>query len=225
VNGDKIYHGAKDNASGTAALLEMGRAYKALAVPPRRTILFLSVTGEEQGLLGSRYYAEHPLYPLARTAAVINMDALNVLGPTRDIVMIGRGKSTVDEIVELSAQELGRTIASDPEPEKGFFYRSDHFSFAKEGVPAFDPHTGVEFIGKPAAWGIQMREKYTREDYHKPSDKIKDYWDLSGAVDDCQLFFLVGYHVANNPQMPEWKPGSEFKAKREASLLGAGNSQ
>ncbi len=225
VNGDKIYHGAKDNASGVAALLEMARAYKELSVPPKRTILFLSVTAEEQGLLGSRYYAEHPLYPLARTAADINMDGMNVLGQTKDIVEIGRGSSTLDEIVDRAAQSQGRIVKADPEPEKGFFYRSDHFNFAKQGVPAFDPDEGTDFIGKPANWGMQMREKYTQEDYHKPSDKIKEYWDLSGTVEDCQLFFLVGYRVANDAQMPSWKPGTEFKAKRDAMLQQSGTGK
>ncbi len=221
VNGDKTYHGAKDNASGVAALIEIARAFKRLKVPPRRSLLFLAVTAEEQGLLGSRYYAEHPLYPLARTAVDINMDALNVLGRTSDIVQIGRGASTLDDVVENVAREQGRTVKSDPEPEKGFFYRSDHFSFAKQGVPAFDPNEGVDYVGKPAGWGLEMRQRYTLEDYHKPSDKIKDYWDLSGTVQDCQLYSLVGYRVANDPKMPEWKPGAEFKARRDTSLRGA----
>jgi Zn-dependent M28 family amino/carboxypeptidase len=221
VNGDKIYHGAKDNAAGCAALLEMARAYKQLSVPPKRSILFISVTAEEQGLLGSRYYAEHPLYPLARTAADINMDGMNVLGRTKDIVQIGRGSSTLDEIIDGVAQSQGRTVKGDAEPEKGFFYRSDHFNFAKQGVPAFDPDEGTDYVGKPAGWGMQMREKYTLEDYHKPSDKIKDYWDLSGAVEDAQLYFLVGYRVANDAKMPQWKPGTEFKAKRDAMMQEA----
>ncbi len=224
VNGDKIYHGAKDNASGTAALLEIARAYKQLNVPPRRSLLFLAVTAEEQGLLGSRYYAEHPLYPLARTAAAINMDAINVLGRTSDLVLIGRGSSTLDDLVEGLAREQGRTVKPDQEPERGFFYRSDHFNFAKQGVPAFDPEAGVDYIGKPAGWGMEMRRKYTLEDYHKPSDKIKEYWDLSGAVQDCQLYLLVGYRVANEPRPPEWKPGAEFKSKRDASLRQPGSS-
>ncbi len=225
VNGDKIYHGAVDNASGTAALIEIARAYRTLTVPPRRSILFLSVTAEEQGLLGSRYYAEHPLYPLTDTAAVINMDGMNVLGRTRDIVMIGRGNSTLDEVVDAVAREQGRTVKPDPEPEKGYFYRSDHFEFSKQGVPAFDPSDGVEFIGRPEGWGLQMREQYTREDYHKPSDKVRSTWDLSGAVEDCQLYFLVGYRVANEPKLPEWKPNAEFKAKREIMLRAAGKAQ
>jgi Zn-dependent M28 family amino/carboxypeptidase len=224
VNGDKIYHGAVDNASGTAALLEMARAYKELRTPPSRTILFLSVTGEEQGLLGSQYYAEHPLYPLARTAADINMDGMNVHGPTRDIVQIGRGASTLDEIIEAVAKEQGRVVKADPEPEKGLYYRSDHFEFAKRGVPAFDPDEGVDFIGKPEGWGLEARRKYTAESYHKPSDTIKPDWELSGAIQDCQLYFLVGYRIANDSHMPEWKPGAEFKAVRDASLRSGGTA-
>ncbi len=221
VKGDKIYNGAVDNATGTAALLELAKAYKQLAVPPRRSILFLAVTGEEQGLLGSAYYAKRPLYPLVRTAAIINMDAMNVLGKTHDIVSIGIGSSTLDEIVIAEGKAQGRVVKPDAEPEKGFFYRSDHFSFAKEGVPAFDPEGGTDFVGKPAGWGMKMREKYTAEDYHKPSDEVKSDWDLSGLVQDAQLYFMVGYRVANESKMPEWKPGTEFKAKREASLKSA----
>ncbi len=224
VNGDKIYHGAVDNASGSAALLEMARAYKALATPPRRSILFLSVTGEEQGLLGSEYYAEHPLFPLARTAVDINMDGMNVHGLTRDIVQIGRGASNLDDIIDAAAHAQGRVVKSDPEPEKGFYYRSDHFEFAKNGVPAFDPDEGVDFIGKPDGWGLEQRRLYTAERYHKPADKIQPDWDLSGAVQDCQLFFMVGYRIANAPQGPEWRPGAEFKAARDASLKAAGTA-
>jgi len=220
INGQNIYHGALDNGSGSAALMELGRAFASLKVRPKRSILFLSVTGEEQGLLGSEYYAEHPLYPLARTAANINMDGMNVLGKTRDITEIGMGKSTLDEVVAAVAKEQGRIVNDDPEPEKGFYYRSDHFSFAKVGVPAFDPDSGIDYMGKPAGWGMKMRDQYTANDYHKPSDVIKPYWDMSGTVQDCQLFFAVGYRVANAAKMPEWKPGAEFKAIREKSLAG-----
>jgi Zn-dependent M28 family amino/carboxypeptidase len=223
VNGDKIYHGAKDNGAGSSALLEIARAFKQLQTPPRRTILFLSVTAEEQGLLGSQYYSEHPLYPLARTVADINMDGMNVLGRTHDIVMVGKGASTLDAIVENIAQQQGRTVKPDPEPEKGGFYRSDHFNFAKHGVPAFDPDEGVEYLGKPDGWGMKMRNQYTTEDYHKPSDVIKPYWDLSGTVEDCKLYFLVGYTVANDAQTPQWNPGAEFKAARDASLRETGS--
>jgi Zn-dependent M28 family amino/carboxypeptidase len=220
VNGDRIYHGARDNASGTAALIEIARAYAQLKPgnAPKRTILFLSVTAEEQGLLGSEYYAEHPLYPVSRTAADINMDAMNVWGKTRDITEIGKGKSTLDEVVADVAEQQGRTVRSDPEPEKGSYYRSDHFSFAKVGIPAFDPDPGIDFVGKPAGWGIAKRQEYTANDYHKPSDVIKPDWDLSGEAQDCQLYFLVGLRAADSPKMPEWKRDAEFKAIREASL-------
>jgi Zn-dependent M28 family amino/carboxypeptidase len=218
VNGDKIYHGAVDNASGVAGLLEIARAYIAIQPPPRRSILFLSVTAEEKGLLGSQYYAEHPLYPLVKTLAEINMDGLNTLGPTKDIEVIGLGQSTLDVVVTAVAAEQGRVVMPDAEPEKGYYYRSDHFNFAKEGVPALDPSEGLDYVGKPPGWGLEMREKFTAEDYHKPSDKVKPYWDLRGAVEDLQLLGEVGYRVANAKTYPTWKAGSEFKAKRVEML-------
>ncbi len=218
VNGDRIYNGAVDNASGTAGLLEIARAYARLLPPPRRSILFLAVTAEEKGLLGSRYYAENPLYPLERTVAVINMDGLNVYGRTRDITVIGLGNSTLDEHVRAVAAEQGRVVRPDPEPEKGFFYRSDHFSFAKQGVPALDTDSGIEYIGKPEGWGLEVRRRYTAERYHKPQDEFDPSWDLSGAVEDLRLLFLVGHRVANDDRWPEWYPGTEFKAKRDAML-------
>jgi len=221
VNGDKIYHGAVDNASGVAGLLEIARAYTAIQPPPRRSILFLSVTGEEKGLLGSQYYAEHPLYPLVKTLAEINMDGLNMLGPTRDIEVIGLGQSTLDDVVMAVAAEQGRAVKPDAEPEKGYYYRSDHFNFAKQGVPALDPSEGVDYLGKPEGWGLEMREKFTAEDYHKPSDKVKPYWDLRGAVEDLQLLGEVGYRVANAVSYPTWKAGSEFRAKRMGMLKQA----
>jgi Zn-dependent M28 family amino/carboxypeptidase len=219
VNGDSIYNGAEDNASGTAMVLEIARAFKQMKVAPKRSLLFLAVTAEEQGLLGSQYYAEHPLYPLARTAAVINLDALNLLGRTRDVISVGVGNSTLDEMLATAAAEQGgRVIKPDAEPEKGFFYRSDHFNFAKHGVPALNPDGGTDYLGKEPGWGMKKREEYTANHYHRPSDDVKDYWDLSGLAEDAQLFLTVGYRVAQNPKMPEWKPGTEFKARREASL-------
>jgi Zn-dependent M28 family amino/carboxypeptidase len=218
VNGQNIYHGALDNGSGSAALLELGRAFAGLKTRPKRSILFLSVTAEEQGLLGSEYYAEQPLYPLADTVADINMDGMNVLGKTRDITIVGKGKSTLDDLVASVAREQGRVVRDDPEPEKGFYYRSDHFSFAKVGVPAFDPDGGIDYIGKPAGWGLKMRDRFTAEDYHKPSDVIKPYWDMSGAVQDCELYFTVGDRVADSAKIPEWRANAEFKAIRDRSL-------
>jgi len=223
VNGQKIYHGAVDNASGVAGLLEIARAFARVQPQPRRSILFLSVTAEEQGLLGSKYYAEHPLYPLEKTLAVINMDGLNVLGKTKDLIVVGLGMSTLDRYVKAVAAEQGRIVKPDAEPEKGFYYRSDHFNFAQQGVPALDPGSGVDFIGRPEAWGLEMRNKYTTEDYHKPSDTVKPDWDLSGAVEDLQLLGEVGYRIAKANKYPTWLPGTEFKAKRDA-MLKAGTS-
>ncbi len=200
--GDKIYNGALDNASGTAGLIEMARAFKALPVAPRRSILFLSVTAEEKGLIGSKYYAENPIYPIVKTVAEINMDGLNQWGRTRDVTVIGLGNSTLDDVLRKAAAEQKRVLRPDAEPEKGFYYRSDHFNFAKQGVPALDPEAGIDYIGKSTAWGMQKRDEYTANDYHKPSDEIKPDWDLSGAVEDLRLLFTVGYRVANTTQKP-----------------------
>jgi Zn-dependent M28 family amino/carboxypeptidase len=142
------------------------------------------------------------------------LDGMNMLGRTKDIEIVGLGQSTLDDIARAVAAEQGRVVTPDAEPEEGFHFRSDHLNFAKQGVPALDALSGVEYIGKPPGWGLEMRDKYTREDYHKPSDKIKPYWDLSGAVEDLYLLGEVGYRVANAQTFPAWKPGSEFKAKR-----------
>lgn len=219
--GDKIYNGALDNATGCAGLIEIARAFKALPKPPRRSILFLSVTAEEKGLIGSKYYAENPIYPLEKTVAAINMDGLNQWGPTRDITVVGLGNSTLDDVLKQAAAEKKRVLRPDPEPEKGFYYRSDHFNFAKVGVPALDPNDGISFIGKPADWGRKKRDEYTEHDYHKPSDEIKPDWNLSGAAEDLKLLMTVGYRVANTEKYPEWKPGTEFKARRDQMLRRA----
>jgi Zn-dependent M28 family amino/carboxypeptidase len=221
VHGDRIYNGAKDNAIGTAGLLEIARAFTKLAAPPRRSILFLSVTAEEQGLLGSEYYTVTPLYPLAKPLANINMDGLNVHGRTKDLTLVGYGASDLDDYAKDAAGEQGRVIRADPESEKGFYYRSDHFNFAKEGVPALDPDEGIEYVGKPADYGEKVRNDYTEHDYHEPSDVVKPDWDLSGAREDLKVFLAVGYRVAEADKFPEWKPGNEFKAKRDAMLKAA----
>jgi Zn-dependent M28 family amino/carboxypeptidase/uncharacterized protein (DUF1684 family) len=218
VNGDRIYNVAKDNAVGTAGLLEIARAYTKLPTPPKRSILFLAVTAEEQGLLGSAYYAREPVVPLSKTLANINMDGLNVHGRTKDIVLIGYGASDLDDYLREAATEQGRIVKPDAEPEKGYYYRSDHFSFAKLGVPALNPDEGIDFVGKPEDFGKKVRAQYTERDYHKPSDEVRAEWDLSGARDDVQLFFAVGYRVAESGSYPQWKPGHEFKAAREAML-------
>jgi len=218
LKGDQIYNGAADNASGVSALIEIARAYTKLPSPPDRSILFLSVTAEEKGLVGSQYYAQHPLYPLNKTAAEINMDGLNQWGPTKDLTIIGLGNSTLDDVATRVLAADGRVVRPDAEPEKGFYYRSDHFNFAKQGVPALDPDAGIDFIGKPAGYGMQKRDEYTSKDYHKPSDEVKPDWDLSGAVKDAQVFFRIGYVVAQTDALPTWKAGTEFKAKRDSSL-------
>jgi Zn-dependent M28 family amino/carboxypeptidase len=218
INGDSIYNGAADNASGTAGLLNMAKAFAAMPSPPKRSILFLSVTAEEQGLLGSQYYSVTPIYPLAKTLADINMDGLNTWGPTRDLTVIGYGASELDDYAQAAAAEQGRTLRPDPEPEKGFYYRSDHFNFAKQGVPAFDPGEGVDFIGQPADFGMKKRNEFTANDYHKPSDEIKPGWDLGGAVLDLKLLLTIGYRVAQAATYPAWRPGNEFRAIREAQL-------
>jgi Zn-dependent M28 family amino/carboxypeptidase len=216
--GDQIFNGALDNASGTAALLELAEAFTRANPRPDRSVLFLAVTAEEKGLLGAKYYAQNPLYPLNQTLANINMDGVNQWGRTSDVVVIGLGNSTLDDVLASAAQEQQRTIQPDPETEKGYFYRSDHFEFAKEGVPALYTDAGTSFVGKPAEYGAQKRDEYTNNDYHKVSDQVKSDWDLSGAAEDTRLLFLVGWRVANGQTWPEWKPGTEFKAKREAML-------
>jgi Zn-dependent M28 family amino/carboxypeptidase len=218
VAGDAIYNGALDNASGVATLLEIARAFTSVEPKPKRSALFLMVGAEEQGLLGSEYYAVHPIYPLAKTLANINIDGVNQWGRTKDITVIGLGASDLDDYVRNAATGQGRVLRPDPESEKGFYYRSDHFNFAKMGVPALYTDTGVDFVGRPPEYSQQKRDEYTNRDYHAPSDEIKPDWDLTGAVDDAQLLFLVGYRVANADRYPEWKQGNEFKAARDKML-------
>jgi Zn-dependent M28 family amino/carboxypeptidase len=218
VNGDDIYNGALDNASGVAAVLEIARAFSSVEPRPKRSVLFLMVGAEEQGLLGAEHYAEQPIYPLAKTLANINIDGVNQWGRTKDITVIGMGASDLDDYLRDAAKEQGRALRPDPESEKGFYYRSDHFNFAKKGVPALYTDTGIDFVGKPPEYSQQKRDEYTNKDYHAPSDEIKPDWDLTGAVDDTQLLFLVGYRVANAATFPEWKPGNEFKATRDAMV-------
>jgi len=221
VKGDKIYNGALDNASGVASVLEIARAFTTVEPKPQRSVLFLMVTAEEQGLLGSEFYSVSPSYPLAKTLANINVDGVNQWGRTKDITVIGMGASDLDDVLATAAAEQNRMLRPDPEPEKGFYYRSDHFNFAKQGVPALYVDSGVEYIGKPAEYGKQKRDEYTNTDYHAPSDEVKPDWDLTGAAEDAQLLFLVGYRVANAERFPDWKPGNEFKAIRDKMLKGS----
>ncbi|HEY4129213.1 MAG TPA: M28 family metallopeptidase [Gemmatimonadaceae bacterium] len=218
LKGDQIYNGAADNASGSSELIEIAKAFTQLKTPPQRSILFLSVTAEEKGLVGAKYYATHPLYPLNKTVANINMDGINQWGKTSDYTVIGLGNSTLDDVLTDVLKANGRTVRADPEPEKGFYYRSDHFEFAKQGVPALDIDAGVDFVGKPAGYGMQKRDEYTTKDYHQVSDEVKPDWDLSGAVDDARVLMKVGYSVAASDAIPQWKPGTEFKAKRDSMM-------
>ena len=221
VKGDQIFNGALDNATGVGALLTLAKAYKALPKPPARSLIFIALTAEEQGLLGAKWYAEHPLYPLNKTLANMNMDGVNQWGKTKDLTIVGYGNSTLDDVLgAVLASQGGRTIKPDPEPEKGFFYRSDHFEFAKKGVPALYVDAGTEFVGKDPAYAQKKRDEYTEKDYHKPSDQVKPDWDLSGAVEDLQALFQVGYRVAQTDRWPEWKAGTEFKARRDSMLKG-----
>ena len=213
-----VFHGAQDNALGNAGMIEIARAFTKLPAPPRRSILFLAVTAEEQGLLGSEYYAVTPIYPMAKTVANINMDSWNVSGRTKDLTLVGLGASDLDDYVREAAAEQGRVVRGDAEPEKGFYYRSDHFNFAKQGVPALSPEGGVDYIGKSADYGQKVREAWTANRYHKPADMVMPDWDLSGTNEDLKVYFAVGYRVAQADKIPEWKQGNEFKAKRDEML-------
>jgi Zn-dependent M28 family amino/carboxypeptidase len=218
--GDKIYNGAMDNASGVAQLLAMGKSFKALPTPPRRSIMLLFVAAEEQGLLGSQYYAQHPSVAPGRIAANINYDGGNIWGRAKDIIYIGKGKSTLDGYVEAIAQLQGRSVTPDQFPDRGFFYRSDQFNFAKIGVPALYLDTGTQFIGQSPDWGKQRHAEYEAKHYHQPSDQIDASWNFDGMIEDAQLGFYVGVNVANAQDMPSWVPGDEFEAARKAALAG-----
>lgn len=216
--GDQIFNGAADNASGVAAVLEIARAFTRIDPAPRRSMLFLAVTAEEQGLLGAKYYASHPLYPLERTLADINLDVINLWGTTKDIISIGMGQTTLDDRLVEIAGRRGRTVLPDADPAKGYYFRSDHFEFARKGVPAIDPKGGRQYAGKSADFGKQKQDEYTAKDYHKPSDEVKSDWDLAGAAADARLLVELGYAVAQDPKFPEWKPDSEFRARRQKML-------
>jgi len=222
LQGDQVFNGALDNAAGTAGLLELGKAFAHLERAPRRSVLFLAVTAEEKGLLGAKYYVEHPLYPLARTVANLNMDGLNPWGRTRDVEVVGFGNSDLEELLGQAAARQGRVLMADSGPEKGRYFRSDHFEFAKLGVPALYLKGGVDFVDRPAGYGKQKVDEYTDRDYHKVTDEVKADWDMAGAVADLQLLFQVGWEAAQRSEWPAWKAGSEFKARREKMLREAG---
>lgn len=219
--GDSIYNGAIDNASGTAALLTIADAIASQPSKCRRSLLFVAVGAEEQGLLGSKYFAENPPVPNGRQSAVVNMDGLNFLGPTRDVHVIGYGKSSLDKLVEQVAKRQSRVIVPDMQPSRGYYYRSDQFSLARVGVPGVYLHTGYEVIGKPEGWGKEQLDAWTKEHYHQRSDEYDPNWDLSGAVQDIRLLAEVGWLAANQDQMQSWNAGDEFEAARKSAIEAA----
>lgn len=218
AKGDSIYNGAADNASGTAALLEIARAFKSLPEKPARTVIFLSVTAEEQGLLGSAYYAQHPIYPLARTVANLNIDVLNTYGPTKNITYSGKGQSELEDLLAEEAKAKGRYVAPEDHPEAGYYFRSDHFNFARAGVPSLTADGGIDDVSKGKEYGKQKHDEYTAQHYHQPSDEYDaKTWDLSGGLQDAGLVYLIGKKLAFGSSWPQWKAGSEFKAIRDKS--------
>jgi len=220
LEGDNIYNGALDNASGTAALLEIAKAYSTLPQAPRRSVLFLAVTAEEQGLLGSLYYAAHPLFPLANTVGGLNMDGMNNFGSTRDITVIGLGMSDLDDYLAAAAAAQERVMAADREAEKGYYFRSDHFELAKQGVPMLYPSGGYDDRERGVAYGMQKAAEYIEDDYHRVSDEYDLSWDVSGALEDMEMYFKTGLDIANSDDWPNWKEGTEFKAARDAQFEG-----
>ncbi len=217
VNGDPIFNGAVDNATGCAMLLEIARAWGALQHKPRRSALFLAVTAEESGLRGSEYYATHPLIAPGKTALALNFDAFYPFGRTNDVVVDGAERTTAYPLVEEAARRYKLTIKPDAHPEQGHFYRSDHFAFAHVGIPAFSINMGSDFAGKPAGYGEKVFEEYNNNHYHQPSDEYKDSWDMGGMEQMAQFGYTLGLNAANTEMMPTWKKGDEFLAAREKS--------
>ena len=214
--GDTIYNGALDNASGTAALLALAKAFKT-DEQPDRTVVFLAVTAEEQGLWGSAYYAKQPIYPKEKTVANINMDGVNPYGKMKDVSVIGVGQSEMEDLLDEELKKLGRYAAPEPNPLVGYYFRSDHFNFAKIGIPALYIGTGIDHVEKGKEYGKQLQEEYVAQYYHKPADAYDPKrWNLDGAVDDIQLLYQVGRNLANSTRWPGWKEGSEFKAIRDS---------
>ncbi|BCW94503.1 MAG: hypothetical protein KatS3mg007_2397 [Thermoanaerobaculum sp.] len=225
ARGDRIYNGARDNAAGCAQVLVMAKALAELPTRPKRSILVAFVDGEEYGLLGSAYLAAHPPVPPGRIAAIVNFDGGNIFGRTRDVAHIGRGKSSLDAVLELAAAQQGRTVVGDPFPDRGSFYRSDHFSFARIGVPGLYFKSGTDYLGKPAGWGRQMAEQWEAQHYHRPSDELTPDWDFSGMVEDTELGFWCALRVANDPALPQWVPQDEFAPAREQALKAMATGQ
>jgi Zn-dependent M28 family amino/carboxypeptidase len=215
-NGDTIYNGALDNATGVACVIEIARVLSGLplAERPRRSILFLIPTAEEQGLIGAEWYSRHPLVPLAKTAANINLDSMNILGPTHDFVPLGAERSSLKAVVEAIAKERGVRISPDPRPEQGSFFRSDHFPFAKVGVPSISLKEGSDYVGHPKEWGAQKFKEYNDAHYHQPSDEFRADWNFEGMIQEADFALAIGRRVADAVTMPKFNPGDEFAGKR-----------
>src|SRR5438034_3000091 len=217
LQGDQIFNGAIDNASGVASVIELAGAFSKLNPPPKRSVLFMATTAEEAGLLGAKFYAEHPLYSLEKTLADINLDSMNVWGKARDIEDLSLGFSTLDDLLAAAAKQQGRSAIPDSRPDKGKIYRADNFEFSKAGLPSLYIGKGEHLLSRPETAPLRSDE-FDSTDYHQVTDEVHPDWDLSGAVQDVQLLFEVGYEVANGDKFPEWKPRSEFKAKRDSML-------
>jgi len=216
--GDAIYNGAMDNASGVAQVMAIARSLQALPEAPRRSILVALVGAEEQGLLGSKYYAAHPTFSPGKIAANLNYDGGNIWGHTHDVTYIGLGKSSIDSIVTAIAAEQGRVVKPDQFSDRGYFYRSDQFSFAKIGVPAMYLDSGTDFVDRPPAWGREQQDHYTDVNYHQPSDEYDDSWNFDGMISDASIGFWAGLAIANADEMPQWEEGDEFEAARLEAL-------
>jgi Zn-dependent M28 family amino/carboxypeptidase len=218
IKGDSIYNGAADDASGTAALMEIATAFTKLKKKPARSIVFLVVTAEEQGLLGSEYYCTHPVYPLDKTVADINMDVLQPFGRTKDVVIVGKGQSELDEYINAEAKKQDRFTRPEPNPSGGWYFRSDHFNFAKVGVPSLFIENGVISREHGEEWGKAQKEQFNLYRYHMPTDEYSSSWDLTGIVEDMKLLYEVGHRISNETTFPGWKKGSEFKAARDKMM-------
>lgn len=214
IKGDSIYNGAADNASGTAAVLAIAEAFTNHKKKPARSILFLSVTGEEQGLLGSEYYATHPIFPLGKTVADINLDVLQPFGKMKDVIVMGYGQSELDDYAKEAAAQQGRIVRGEPDASGGWYFRSDHFNFAKVGIPALYIENGTQSLEDGEEWGNAKKEDYNKNRYHSPFDEYSPHWDMSGIVEDATLLFNIGNRLSNETTFPKWKKGSEFKAIR-----------
>ena len=216
VDGDSIYNGAIDNASGIGTIIEIAHQFTHAEQPPKRSILFLAVTAEEQGLLGSAFYADNPIFPPAKTVANLNIDALGALGPMKDLTVVGYGQSEMDDLAFEAAEAQGRYILPDQHPGSGYFFRSDHFNFAKVGIPALYANGAYEHATKGIEWTEAQNAEFTANHYHQPSDEIMDNWDMAGMVQDAELLHAIGNKLVQDTQLwPKWKDGSEFKAIRE----------